>query len=41
MKEKKLTAEGLWKKYTEAVAFNNRIRLYDEVEENENFFIGS
>lgn len=40
MKDKKLTADAVFKRYSEGLSFNSRIGLDEEVENNENFFIG-
>lgn len=34
------TAQDAWKLYTKGLSFNNSLRLLENVEENENFFIG-
>ena len=39
-KQKKPTPECVWKEYRKALDFNDRIKLNDTVEANENFFIG-
>ena len=39
-KNKKPTAEAVWKKYNRGVEFKQQLGLYDTVQENENFFIG-
>ena len=39
-KNKKPTAESVWKKYNRGVEFKQQLGLYDTVQENENFFIG-
>lgn len=39
-KNKKPTAESVWKKYNRGVEFKQQLWLYDTVQENENFFIG-
>ena len=38
---KELNCQGVWKKYQKCLDFNKRIELYETVEVNENFFIGS
>ena len=40
MKVEKLTPQIVWKRYNEGVRFNDKISLDEEVEVNENFFIG-
>ncbi len=40
MKQKKITAVDIWKKFEKGLTFNNKINLDDTVESNENFFIG-
>lgn len=39
-RNKKPTAESVWKKYNRGVEFKQQLGLYDTVQENENFFIG-
>ena len=39
-KNKKPTAESVWKKYNRGVEFKQQLGLYDTVQENEKFFIG-
>ena len=39
-RDKRLTPERIWKLYRRGIGFNDRIRLDEEVETNENFFIG-
>lgn len=39
-KDRKLAPETVWKRYSESLGFNARIGLDEEVETNENFFIG-
>lgn len=38
--EKELNPDIVWKKHTAAVDFNIGINLYDNVQVNENFYIG-
>lgn len=38
--DRQLCPENAWKLYDEAEAFNDKIRLYDNVRDNENMFIG-
>lgn len=38
--ENELTPAAAWKLYEEAESFNDSIKLYDTVKDNENFFIG-
>ena len=40
MKKDKLTPQSVWKRYNQGIGFNNSIDLDEEVETNENFFIG-
>ena len=40
MKEKKLTPQFVWAQYSQGIGFNTSIDLDEEVEANENFFIG-
>ena len=39
-RNKKPTAESVWKKYNRGVEFKQQLGLYDTVQENERFFIG-
>lgn len=39
-KKKKLSPEKVWKRHSAAVDFNTGINLYDNVQVNENFYIG-
>lgn len=39
-RNKKPTAESVWKKYNRGVEFKQQLGLYDTVQENEKFFIG-
>lgn len=39
-KKKKITPDDVWKEYERGVAFNNKIKLDETVESNENFFVG-
>ena len=40
MKVEKLTPQIVWGRYSEGIRFNDKISLDEEVEVNENFFIG-
>lgn len=40
MKDKKLDARSVWKRYQKGLEFNSQIELNDTVKNNENFFIG-
>ena len=40
MSDKKLTPQLVWRRYNAGIGFNDRISLDEEVEVNENFFIG-
>lgn len=40
MKKQKLTPQIVWQRYHDGIGFNTRIDLDDEVETNENFFLG-
>lgn len=40
MKKEKLTPQIVWQRYHDGIGFNSRIDLDDEVETNENFFLG-
>ena len=40
MIEEKLTPRYVWGRYNEGIRFNDSISLDEEVEVNENFFIG-
>ena len=40
MKELTLAPTYVWGRYNSGIGFNNRISLDEEVEVNENFFIG-
>ena len=40
MKDEKLTPQIVWGRYNSGINFNTSIDLDEEVETNENFFIG-
>jgi len=40
LSDEKLTPQIVWARYNKGIQFNNQISLDEEVEVNENFFIG-